>query len=85
MWRAYVLIINLVSKFCLLFRLPVSRLMCLVVKCFKVVLRKEEISNHSELESPADDVKKKSGYVNVIVSCVLLLDVSFSIFSVLLL
>ena len=33
-----VLIITLVSKFCFLFRFPVSHLMCLVVKCFKVVL-----------------------------------------------
>ena len=57
--------------------------MRLVVKCFKDGGEKEEISNHSELESPADDVKKKSDYVNVTVSCVLLFDVSFSIFSVL--
>ena len=60
MWRAYVLKINLVSKFCLLFRLLVSHLMRLVVKCFKDGGEKEEISNHSELESPADDVKNNS-------------------------
>ena len=42
--------------------------MCLVVKCFKDSGERRKINNHSELESPADVVKKKFDYVNVTVS-----------------
>ena len=34
----------------------------------KIVVRRRKLNNHSELESPADVVKKKFDYVNVAVS-----------------